>query len=206
MTRALAGSGIHLWRGERHVLRNVSFAMEEGTALHVRGPNGAGKTSFLRVVCGLLYPEEGSVTWNGRDARAVDSGFLDNLAYLGHEPALKGDLTAAENLRFDIGLRHRVDEQHLSSTLHAFGVEDCADLPCRVLSAGQRRRVALSRVLLTGARLWILDEPFTNLDTASSERIAEALSAHLQRGGLALVAAHQGLVLSAGRVETLELA
>lgn len=201
----LAGSGIHLWRGERHVLRNVSFAVGEGTALHVRGPNGAGKTSFLRVVCGLLYPEEGSVTWNGKEARAGDSGFLDNLAYLGHEPALKGDLTAAENLRFDIGLRRAVDERQLLSTLRAFGVEECANLPCRVLSAGQRRRVALSRVLLSGAKLWVLDEPFTNLDTASCDRIAEALSVHLQGGGLALVAAHQGLNLRAGNVEALEL-
>src|SRR5690606_32407103 len=85
----LAGSGLHLWRGDRHVLRGISFAVEGGTALHVRGPNGAGKTSFLRVVCGLLHAEEGGVTWNGKDARAGDSGFLEALAYLGHEPALK---------------------------------------------------------------------------------------------------------------------
>ncbi len=196
---------MQLWRGERHVLRGVSFAVQAGQALHVCGPNGAGKTTLLRVACGLLHPEEGSVSWNGADIRASGSGFLASLAYLGHEPALKGDLTAAENLAFDIGLRHAVDAPQVAATLADLGVADCADLPCRVLSAGQRRRVALSRILLTGAQLWILDEPFTNLDAASCERISAALAQHLARGGLALVAAHQGLNLQAGSVARLEL-
>jgi heme exporter protein A len=201
----LAGEGLQLWRGERHVLRGVSFALQAGQALHVCGPNGAGKTTLLRVACGLLHPEEGAVTWKGGDIRAAGSVFLSALAYLGHEPALKGDLTAVENLRFDIGLRHAVRDGALHATLAELGVPDCADLPCRVLSAGQRRRVALARVLLTDAPLWILDEPFTNLDVASSERISAALAAHLRRGGCALVAAHQGLNLPAGVVTRLEL-
>lgn len=201
----LAASGLHLWRGERHVLRGVSFNVDRGQALHVRGANGAGKTSLLRVVCGLTLAEEGSVTWNGVDTRRAPAEFLNAMAYLGHDTALKGDLTAVENLRFEIGLRHAVDAQRLHATLKSLGVDECADLPCRVLSAGQRRRVALSRLLLTDASLWILDEPFTNLDAASSELISQFLSAHLSNGGLAMIAAHQELRLNAGQVIPLEL-
>ncbi len=200
----LTASDLHLWRGERHVLRGVSFELRSGTALHVRGPNGVGKTSLLRTACGLLHPEQGTVRWNGADIRVAED-FLERLAYLGHDGALKGDLTVNENLRFEIGLRRRVDESQLSAALARFAVEECAELPCRVLSAGQRRRVALCRVLLSGAQLWVLDEPFTNLDTSSTERIADELATHLQNGGMALVAAHQELQLRAGRVARLEL-
>ena len=201
----LKAANLHLWRGERHVLRGVSFEIGGGEALHVSGPNGVGKTSLLRVVCGLLQAEEGEVYWDSVPARAANSAYLAALAYLAHDTALKGDLTAIENLKFSVGLKRQIAEADVRAVLADLGVEGCAHLPCRVLSAGQRRRVALCRVLLSDARFWVLDEPFTNLDTASSAHVAESLAQHLHRGGLALIAAHQGLNLPERAVRRLEL-
>ena len=201
----LSASNVHLWRGDRHVLRGVSLGIHRGEALHVWGPNGVGKTCLLRVVCGLLQAEEGEVSWNGTPIHEANSQFLGALAYLAHDTALKGDLTAIENLRFSVGLKRDVQDAELRGMLADLEIEQCADLPCRVLSAGQRRRVALARVLLANAPFWVLDEPFTNLDAAGSDRITHALAAHLERGGLALIAAHQGLNLRAGAVTRLGL-
>jgi heme exporter protein A len=186
-------------------LRGVSFEIGSGEALHVCGPNGVGKTSLLRVVCGLLQAEEGEVSWNGVPTSAANSAYLQALAYLAHDTALKGDLTAIENLRFSVGLKRRLADGEGQAMLEQLGIADCAHLPCRVLSAGQRRRVALCRVLLSDARFWVLDEPFTNLDTASSAHVAQALGRHLEAGGLALIAAHQGLNLPERALRRLEL-
>jgi heme exporter protein A len=196
---------LHLWRGDRHVLRGVSFSVGAGEALHVAGPNGVGKTSLLRVVCGLLHAEEGEVRWNGTPATGGTPEFLEALAYLAHDTALKGDLTSGENLQFSIGIRRSVTDAEITAMLKELGIADCADLPCRVLSAGQRRRVALCRVLLSRAPLWILDEPFTNLDDASTAQVSDTLARHLEHGGLALIAAHQGLNLRSSLVRRLEL-
>lgn len=201
----LKATNLHLWRGERHVLRGVSFEIRSGEALHVSGPNGVGKTSLLRVVCGLLPAEEGEIYWDDVATRAANSAYLQALAYLAHDTALKGDLTAVENLRFSVGLKRRMTHHELHSVLGQLSIEDCAHLPCRVLSAGQRRRVALCRILLLDAQLWVLDEPFTNLDAASSAHVADTLRKHLQSGGLALIAAHQGLSLPERVVRRLEL-
>jgi len=204
-TPLLNAINLHLWRGDRHVLRGVSFALGAGEALHVAGPNGVGKTSLLRVVCGLAQAEEGEVLWNGMSSGDASTAFLDALAYLAHDTALKGDLTASENLYFSVGLKRSITATQIAAILTELGVADCADLPCRVLSAGQRRRVALCRVLLSEARLWVLDEPFTNLDASSTAHVVETLAQHLAQGGLALIAAHQGLTLRAGKVKRLEL-
>ena len=201
----LKATNLHLWRGERHVLRGVSFEIGAGEALHVSGPNGVGKTSLLRVVCGLLHAEEGEVCWNSVPTRTANSAYLGSLAYLAHDTALKGDLTAIENLRFSVGLKRPLTDADARAVLGELGVEACAHLPCRVLSAGQRRRVALGRILLSDARFWVLDEPFTNLDVASSAHVAGTLARHLEQGGLALIAAHQGLNLPNRAVRRLEL-
>jgi heme exporter protein A len=202
----LKATNLQLWRGDRHVLRGVSFEISAGEALHVSGPNGVGKTSLLRVICGLLHAEEGAVWWNGMPTSAANSAYLGALAYLAHDTALKGDLTALENLRFSVGLKRQLADHDAFAVLRELGVDACAQLPCRVLSAGQRRRVALCRILLSDARLWVLDEPFTNLDAASSAHVAQALGAHVGSGGLALVAAHQGLDLPEHAMRRLELA
>jgi len=187
---------VHVWRGDRHVLKGVSLALAPRQMLHIRGPNGSGKTTLLRVVCGLLRPEQGEVSWNGRSISGVRLEYQAALAYASHEPALKGDLTALENLRFAVGLKRQVSTQELRDSLEQTGVAGCADLPARVLSAGQRRRVAMPRVLAMSASLWLLDEPFTNLDAAGTAVMSALLRSHVERGGAALVVAHHDLTVA----------
>ena len=195
---------VYVWRGDRHVLQGVSLNLRPRQLLHISGPNGTGKTTLLRVVCGLLRPEQGLVSWLGKSISGIRVEYQAALAYASHEPALKGDLTALENLRFSVGLKRRVTAGELRASLDQTGVADCADLPARVLSAGQRRRVAMARVLAMGASLWLLDEPFTNLDSAGTDLLTSLLQSHVQRGGLALVVAHQDLKLDC-MVHRLEL-
>ena len=184
---------VHVWRGDRHVLKGVSLNLGPRQLLHISGPNGTGKTTLLRVVCGLLRPEQGLVSWLGTSIATVRAEYQATLAYASHEPALKADLTALENLRFAVGLKRRVSPGELRASLERTGVGACADLPARVLSAGQRRRVAMARVLAMSATLWLLDEPFTNLDSAGTDLMSSLLQSHVERGGAALVVAHHDL-------------
>ena len=194
----LSVEGVHVWRGERHVLKGLSLELKPHDLLHISGPNGTGKTTLLRVVSGLLRPEQGNVSWLGKPISSVRSEYQCALAYASHEPALKGDLTALENLKFMVGLRRRVAVSELRANLDRTGVAACADLPVRVLSAGQRRRVAMARVLAMCATLWLLDEPFTNLDAAGSHLLSQLLAEHIHRGGLAVVVAHHALEIAVG--------
>jgi heme exporter protein A len=189
----LSARAIHVWRGDRHVLRGVSLDILPGEVVHVAGPNGTGKTTLLRVLAGLLPAEEGTVGWKGQPIRRVRDEYDAELAYLGHENALKGDLTASENLHYSVGIRRVLPAAEVESTLERLGILRCRDLPARVLSAGQRRRLAMSRILLLGASLWVLDEPFTNLDVAGVRLFSALIGEHVRAGGGVVLAAHQGL-------------
>lgn len=184
---------VHVWRGDRHVLKGLSLEIGPGELLHVSGPNGVGKTTLLRVATGLLRPEQGRVMWRGKPISSAPEDYQSELAYSSHEPALKGDLSALENLKFMVRLKRRIADGELTACLERTGAARCADLPARSLSAGQRRRVAMARVLATRARLWLLDEPFTNLDASGVHLVSELLAEHIERGGLALVVAHHEL-------------
>jgi heme exporter protein A len=204
--KQLTAERLHLWRGDLHVLRGLSFTLDAGRCLQVTGPNGAGKTSLLRALCGLLPLESGMVRWGGFDTRADALGFQRDLAYLAHHNALKGDLTAHENLRFAVGLRRELPAGAIESQLRHIGFPAQADHRlARQMSAGQQRRVALSRVLLMACPLWILDEPASNLDTAGQHQFGQLLRAHLDGGGIAVVATHQPLPLRPEQVQQLEL-
>jgi len=140
-----------------------------------------------------MYPEEGRVLWNGADVREDLSAFHAGLVYLGHEPPLKGDLSARENLRFWIGVRRRLPGAALDAALERVGASACADRLVRTLSAGQRRRVALAALALLALPLWVLDEPTTNLDAAGQHLVGTLLAEQLARGGIVVAAVHHGL-------------
>lgn len=201
----LRAEDLHLWRGEQHVLRGVCFELGAGQCLQVTGPNGAGKTTLLRALCALLPLESGRVLWRGRDVSADLSAFHAQLEYLGHDNALKADLSATENLRFAARLRRKVTAEEIAAALNLAGLPDIGAARLRHLSAGQRRRVALARLLLTGATLWILDEPGSNLDAKGQELLGGLLSRHLSRGGAAVVATHQPLAVPAAQLLPLAL-
>jgi heme exporter protein A len=196
---------LHLWRGERHLLRGVSFALEAGELLQVIGPNGVGKTTLLRCAAGLLPAESGDVFWCGKSLAADRDACHQQFAYLAHVNALKADLTALENLHFGVGIRRHLATSVLRDTLEQLQIGHCADLPVRSLSAGQKRRVALARIFLMQAPLWILDEPVTNLDTAGIELFERSMAQHLASGGMILTAAHLLLLQGQPGVHTLEL-
>jgi heme exporter protein A len=196
---------LQLWRGERHVLRSVRGSLSAGECLQVRGPNGAGKTTLLRALCGLLYPEAGRVLWQGEDVRQDPPAFQRQLLYVGHEPPLKPDLSALENLRFWIGVRRPLDRAAATGALERVGAGAWSTRAVRTLSAGQRRRVALAALALLTVPLWVLDEPTTNLDADGQRLVGTLIEEQLSRGGLVVAAGHQQLAVEAARVRDLEL-
>lgn len=183
------------WRAEKLVFNCVSFAIEPGDALLLIGPNGAGKSSLLRVLAGLLPALSGRLLWGGEDALADLPAHGARLRYLGHQDALKPALSARENLAFFAHL-HGGDVQ---AALAALDLAALAELPARVLSSGQKRRLALARLLLGSAPLWLLDEPSVGLDAASVERLAPVFAAHRAAGGMVIAATHLPLPLPGAR-------
>ncbi len=200
----LKAHDLTLWRGPFCLFHDLSFELAAGQALVIRGPNGSGKTTLLRVLCGLTRPETGRVEWDGLPVERNRHAFGTELAYFGHALGLKADLSVAQNLRFaeSLGGRRR---GNLADYLAALDLQDCCDLEVRYLSAGQKRRTALARVLMSGARLWVMDEPFTNLDAAGRAFVEERLNAHLSSSGLAAVAAHHELSIRDGRTVAIRL-
>jgi heme exporter protein A len=189
-------SQLHLWRGDRHLLKGLGFSLRAGQLLQLLWPNGTGKTSLLRCLAGFIHAEEGRVLWQGAPVADDRDAFHWELAYLGHESALKGDLTAMENLRFSCALRARHTPEQLRSALEQMGLAGLdPKLPVRSMSAGQKRRVALARLSLWNARLWLLDEPGTNLDAAGQASFEKLLLGHLGSGGAAIVATHRMIEL-----------
>jgi heme exporter protein A len=197
----LAACGLACRRGERLVFAGLDFDLRAGELLVLRGPNGSGKSSLLRLVAGLIPLERGTVAWNGVELADAEDWHA-HIAYLGHADAAKPELTAREDLRFWLALRGVPGDVGLA--LERLGLTALADLPCRMLSAGQRRRLALARVVGSGARLWLLDEPFNALDEAASSALRAVLSEHRARGGMALIAAH-GPVQGSGPTAEIDL-
>jgi len=193
----LKGENLHLWRGDHHVLRGVDFQVGGGECLQLTGANGTGKTTLLRTACGLAYPEGGEISWRGESIRRDLRAFHAQLAYLGHEPPLKAELTARENLHYWVGVRRTLERQEVDRALERVGAEHWADRPVRTLSAGQKRRAALAALTVMRVPLWLLDEPTTNLDAEGQKLVGTVIDEHLQRGGVVLAAVHHELAVSA---------
>lgn len=188
-------------RGERLLFRDLDFTLAGGQALLLRGPNGSGKSSLLRLVAGLLPIDAGALTWRGQDVAALGAAYRAELAFLGHLDALKPQLSLRENLQFwaDLtGATRPIDE-----VLAEVGLERNADLPAQILSAGQRRRFGLARLLLRPVPIWLLDEPTTALDRDGQALVLGLIERHLAGGGLAVISSHD--VLPIGNSIALDL-
>ncbi len=201
----LAATGLACFRGDRLLFRDLSLRVNAGQALQVRGPNGCGKTTLLRILCGLTLPEDGTIRWRGRVLRSHDPDYLRELRYIGHSDGVKLALSPRENLAIAMALDSGADEAALEAALARLHLADFMDVPCRTLSAGQRRRVGLARLTLGGARLWMLDEPFTALDTSGIDAVRALIEAHLDGGGCAVLTSHQPINLDAGRSASITL-
>ena len=198
---SLRANALTCVRGERTLFTGLNLEVSAGEWLHVRGENGIGKTSLLRLLSGLTKPAAGEIFWNEQLISADPSEYHRNLLFLGHRDSLKEDLTALENLSIATALDGiTVSEDEILLALHRFGLRGREDLPVNCLSAGQKRRVLLARLLLRQAKLWILDEPFNALDVRAVEMLSELILEHIASGGMAIMTSHQEIPMPNGRV------
>jgi heme exporter protein A len=193
--RALAAS-----RGATRLFRDVSFEVGAGEWVALRGANGSGKTTLMRCVAGLAHADAGETLWNDMPCARSREAFHADLLYAGHLPGIKDELTAEENLHAALALRGiQADAAALHAALDEVGLRARRRLAARRLSAGQRRRIALARLIADPAPLWLLDEPLTALDAEGQALFERLLARHLARGGLALVATHQSIAPAPAR-------
>ncbi len=196
----LVAEGLACRRGERLVFADLSFRLSAGGALVLAGTNGSGKTSLIRLVATLIEPAAGRLLWGDRPIADDPAGHRARLAYVGHLDAVKPALTPRETLRFWAalrGLQPRRAASLIAEALSAFALEAAADWPCRWLSAGQRRRLALARLIAAPAPIWLLDEPTSALDRDNQARLEAAITAHRESGGRVLLATHLPLAIAA---------
>lgn len=202
----LVASDITCFRGGRHVLESVSLQLTSGVASVLRGPNGSGKSTLLRVIAGLVDFQEGALSWLGEDGATIsedDAPYTSFFHYIGHLDAVKPSLSVRENLEFWAGLYSVPGD--VESALETLGLAGLADVPGAFLSAGQKKRLSLARLLIGQRPLWILDEPSVSLDVEGVALVAGLMKAHCEKGGMLLVTTHVDIGLKAEAIQPLRL-
>lgn len=203
----LQGIGLACVRGDRELFKDVNFSLESGSLMQVRGPNGSGKTSLLRMLCGLSNPAAGEIHWSGKAIRSLGGDYFAIVTYIGHLSGTKDDLTAIENLRISSAFAgFEIGTKQAKEALEYIGLSGREILPVKVLSQGQRRRVALARLLVCKTPLWILDEPLVALDVMAVKLIQGLLEQHLQQGGMVVMTTHQEIEIATASTMELQLA
>jgi heme exporter protein A len=193
-------------RGERLLFKQLSFVLTGGTVLYLQGANGTGKTTLLRMLCGLSKPYAGNINWCGENIDSLAEEYHQHVLYIGHLPGIKEDLTALENLQFSLALSGT--PFHLpqaAETLRMLGLARGLNFPTRMLSQGQKRRVALARLWLQDLPLWVLDEPFTALDVVATELLKQKIENFAKAGGMVIMTTHQQVTIDAPNFVQLQL-
>ena len=191
-------------RGSRRLFENLDFKVSNGQAMIIKGSNGVGKTSLLRILTGLSQPVEGQVCWNEHDIEAISEEYQRELLYIGHQAAVKTELTVRENLQ--LLLRFWPGSQlDVAKLAEIIGLRQRLSVVCSRLSAGQLRRVSLARLFISRQTLWVLDEPLTALDVSFIELIEQRLEQHLRVGGMAILTTHRGINLDSQETIALEM-
>lgn len=199
-------SNLACTRGDHRLFSGLNFTLNPGQIMQVQGANGSGKTSLLRTLCGFITPDDGDIVWRGESIRELDEEYYAELLYLGHLNAIKDELSALENLRISVGLSGvDLEEKEAMAALRRMGLRGRELLPTKVLSQGQRRRVALARLLVSDGRLWILDEPLTALDVGAVALVQELIAEHLARQGMVIFTTHQPLQVPGMEMRSLSL-
>ncbi len=197
--------GLACERGERLLFEDLSFSVRGGELLRIAGVNGSGKTTLLRLLCGLALPDEGEIHWDGDKVRTTSEQWRRQTSYIGHNLGVKLELTPLENLEFSRAISGANSTEPLEALLDRVGLYGFEYDPCRTLSQGQRRRVALARLMFTQTRLWILDEPFVALDVAGIEFVASLLKHQTDQGGMVILTTHQDTPLQNKIIKELSL-
>ncbi len=204
-TKGLCVNQLTCERGYRELFNNLSFVLCPGEILHIKGENGTGKTSLLRILAGLALPVSGDVFFDGYDCRKYRSEYNEQIAFMGHKLGIKLELTPLENVLSYCHLAKPGSKQQVLEVLEKVGLYGFEDMYCNQLSAGQKRRVALAQALLSQARLWILDEPFTSLDVVGVDYFLLLIQQHVNQGGMVLLTTHQEIKLENCQARYLQL-
>lgn len=194
MPNILSIENLSCEKGEQFLFENLNFSLEEGEAMQIRGVNGSGKTSLLRIIAGVGFATEGKVLWNKQPIQKIHEEYCASLNYIGHKLGLKDDLTAYENLQFSGDLLGR-NSTSINAALQTLGIDEKSEVLIRTLSAGQKRRAALAKLILYPAKLWILDEPFTAIDKEGTALLMNLMETHLNNAGMILFTSHQDMSL-----------